>query len=340
MSVALLSDRECVSIFNEAEKISRVLSAEGFSVKYERYDRPRSISDKYDAALWVVPLLACYFQHLFVWRIADKVGKQVIYTVTEGVHHRLRPFIDEINKATVITPSKFAERACNHQGVHVDDVIPHQMPEELPIDHEYGKRWRSSLPPSKKVLIYNGSQVLRKGLWKLKEAVDILSKKRSDFVMVFHTDNIENPWHTPTKALKGVNTVVETDFGRLDISKVYAKMAYADVVVHPAMCEGFGLPVAEALTLGKPLICINAPAVNEIASPQNSWMVTEVHPCALEWPYWMTFFAVDYDSRHLAEQIELCLDAKREEIEEKKAKGFEAVKRLHNSYKRLLKWIA
>jgi glycosyltransferase involved in cell wall biosynthesis len=179
---------------------------------------------------------------------------------------------------------------------------------------------------------------MRKALPKLREAINILSQKRSDFVMVFHTDNVNFRWHTPIKDLMGINTVVETDFPRIGLSKTYAKMFYSDVVVHPAVCEGFGLPVAEALALGKKLVCVNAPAVNEIANPSNSWMVMNVYPCPLEWTNWITFWAVDYEAEDLAEQIDLCLDAKADEIENKKAEGFKAVEKLHDSYKAFLKY--
>ena len=340
MDVALLTDRSCVSVANEAEKIRATLSEAGVRVSYEHYDRPRQVSRNYDKYIFFNPLLSCYFVHLFVWNRVVGSERIVVYTVIEGIHDRVRTFVDEVNKVRVVVPSRFVMEMCERQGVHVDGIIPHQVPQRLPIDHEYGRRWRSRFPPGRKVLLYNGSNVKRKGLSKLRAAVDELSRRRSDFIMVFHTDKLGFPFHTPPRELEGANTVVELDFGKVDVSKVYAKMYYSDVIVHPALCEGFGLPVAEALSLGKRLVCIDAPGVNEVASPANSWMVTDVRPHVLEWPYWVKYCCVNYDVNSLVEQIELCLDAGREEVEEKKAKGFEAVSRLQDTYKMFLKHVA
>jgi spore maturation protein CgeB len=68
-------------------------------------------------------------------------------------------------------------------------------------------------------------------------------------------------------------------------------------------------------------------------------MVEHVWPEPQAWGDWITFWSVGYDSKDLAEQIELCLDARKEEVEERRARGYEAVKPLHDSYKRLLKFM-
>jgi glycosyltransferase involved in cell wall biosynthesis len=337
-SILFITGRQMVSVENEASKLIETFKAEGYSVDVVEFNRARSVHRDYDFAFWWTPLLSVFFRELFIWNRPPHFRKMVIYTVIEGVHNQIRLYVDEINRHIVVTPSMFVKRICKYMGINVKEVIPHQLPNSLPIDHEYGKAWRSKFPKDKKVLIYNGSQVMRKALPKLREAIDILSRKRNDFVMVFHTDNVNFRWHTPVKDLIGVNTVVETDFSRISLAKAYAKMFYSDVVVHPAVCEGFGLPIAEALALGKRLVCVNAPGVNEIANPRNSWMVMNVYPCPLEWPNWITFWAVDYEARDLAEQIDLCLDAKSDEVENKKVEGFKAVERLHDSYKAFLKF--
>jgi glycosyltransferase involved in cell wall biosynthesis len=339
VKVCLLSDAGCVSLYNEAKKIEAELRNRGAEVKYERWFAPRTIYDKYDITLWVFPLLGYYFSHMFIANRMDNLGKQYIYGALEGTHSRLRPCVEEMNKNIIITPSSFSKVVAEGHGLRVDAVIPHQVPQHLEVDHLYGKAWRETLPKGKKVLIYNGTPVLRKGLDKLRKAIDILSAKRNDFVMVFHTDDIPNVYHTPLKALEGPNTIVEHKFGDLSLGQVYGKMYYSDIIVMPSRCEGFGLPVAEALALGKPLVCINAPGVNEIANQNNSWMVTRVWPEPQVWGDWITFWSVGYDPKDLAEQIELCLDAKKEEVEEKRAKGLEAVRPFHDSYKRLLKFM-
>jgi len=339
VKACLLSDAGCVSLYNEAKKIEAELRNKGVEVRYDRWFAPRTITDKYDVTLWVFPLLHCYFVHMFIANRMDNLGKQHVYGVLEGTHSRLRSCIDEMNKNKIITPSQFSKVIAESHGLRVDAVIPHQIPPNLPVEHLYGRAWREKLSRNKKILLYNGTPVLRKGLDKLRKAIDILSAKRSDFVMVFHTDDIPNVYHTSLKALEGPNTIVEHKFGDLSLSQVYGKMYYSDIIVMPSRCEGFGLPAAEALALGKPLVCVNAPGVNEIANPRNSWMVEHVWPEPQTWGDWITFWSVGYDPKDLAEQIELCLDAKKDEVEERRARGLEAVRPLRDAYKRLLKFM-
>jgi glycosyltransferase involved in cell wall biosynthesis len=327
------------SVENEANKIAEAFRQNGHSVDVVQFDRPRSVHKDYDLAVWWTPLLANFFRELFIWDRPMHFKKMVIYTVIEGTHSRIRSYVNEINRHTVVTPSRFVKRVCESLGINVSGVIPHQIDNNLPIDYEFGKKWREKFPKDKKILIYNGSQIMRKALPKLRRAIDILSQRRSDFVMVFHTDNVDFMRHTKVRDLMGVNTVVETDFQHIGLAETYGKMMFSDVVVQPSVCEGFGLPVAEALALGKRLVCVNAPAVNEIADQGNSWVVMNVSPMPLEWRDWITFWAVDYDPSDLAEQIDLCLDAKADEVENKKAEGFKAVQKLHGSYKAFLKYI-
>jgi glycosyltransferase involved in cell wall biosynthesis len=241
---------------------------------------------------------------------------------------------DWVNWQYIVTPSKFSKSQIEAMGFTVKEVIPHQIPSIMPIDHEYGKTWRVKFPPNKKILLYNGSQILRKALPSLKLAIDMLSKKRDDFIMVYHTDKQNMPFHTPIWELNGKNSVIETDFPHLPILQVYAKMNYADIIVHPAVVEGFGLPVLETLNLGKPLVCINAPGVNEIANSKNSFMVQNVIRTTLKWQNYINFPVVEYKPDDLANEIENALDAKPETLEEKKIAGLETAKRYYNTYKR------
>jgi glycosyltransferase involved in cell wall biosynthesis len=152
--------------------------------------------------------------------------------------------------------------------------------------------------------------------------------------MVFHTDNIRQSYHTPIEQLKGPNTVIETDFSHLPLNKVYAKMYYSDIIVHPALTEGFGLPILESFNLSKPLVCVNAPGINELANDKNSFMVTNVKPKIIDVPLWIKFKAVDYDAKDLAYQIELAMDNSKEVLEDKIKNGLETVKRYYNIYDR------
>ncbi|MDW8086232.1 MAG: glycosyltransferase, partial [Ignisphaera sp.] len=60
--------------------------------------------------------------------------------------------------------------------------------------------------------------------------------------------------------------VVTEQVMRLERGDLYQLYRAADVYVHPALCEGFGIPIVEAMAAGKPVICVDAPPMNEHVS--------------------------------------------------------------------------
>ena len=64
-------------------------------------------------------------------------------------------------------------------------------------------------------------------------------------------------------AAGGPGRVVRT--GRLDDDDIDALYRAADVVAYPSLCEGFGLPVIEAMARGVPVVASTTPAVAETA---------------------------------------------------------------------------
>jgi len=267
--------------------------------------------------------------------------KEVWYTVTEGYSKHIEGIARRIKDKYVVTPSKFSKECIEETGLRVKEVIPHQVDEKLNIDYTYGRIWRSRLPKNKKIITYIGNSVMRKGLKELYEAVKILSKKRRDFVVVMHTDNMPSMNGYDVTTFKHPNIVIELEFGKISKSQALAKMYYSDFYIHPAKGEGFGLPVLEALNIGKPLICINAFGVNEIANKKNSFMVDGYEIGYEDYPpsrfSLIRFKVVRYDPKDLAEMIDIALDSSKEVIWDKVAYGYETVEKFKNTYDRFIK---
>jgi len=336
-NVMLVTGQRMASVLNEAHKIRNAFYTKGIPchIYFFNVDHHSKTKDKrYNLAIWWTPLLPLFMSPQKYWLFKEKQDIAVSYYTIEGIVKGLDAHKRWLSWQYIVTPSNFVKSLIEEMGFRVREVIPHQIPNDLPIDDEYGKAWRSKYPANKKVLLYNGSQIVRKALPKLKQAVDLLSTSRSDFVMVYHTDKVREPFHTRVEDLQGVNAVVETDFPHIPLPQALAKMKYSDIIVHPAITEGFGLPIGEALALGKPLVCVNAYGVNEIASPKNSFMVMNVKPSQIAWTNLVTFKVCDYEPSDLALQIGLALDSSKEELEEKRLVGLETVKRFHNTYDR------
>ena len=331
--VAIVTGRNMASVELEAGKICQTFRDKGDQAEIFQFDVV-GVKRHFDLIVWWTPLIPHWMVSQQFWLRPSNCSRCISYFVIEGYVMTMSVWKDWIKWQYIVTPSKFSKSQIEAMGFTVKEVIPHQIPSIMPIDHEYGKTWREKFPTNKKILLYNGSQILRKSLPSLKLAIDMLSKKRDDFIMVYHTDKQNMPFHTPISELQGKNSIIETDFPYLPISKAYAKMSYADIIIHPAIVEGFGLPVLEALNLGKPLVCINAPGVNEIANPKNSFMVQKVMRTTLEWQNYIKFPVVQYKPDDLADQIELALDATSTTLDEKKTAGLETAKRYYNTYKR------
>ena len=331
-----------VSVFNECNKIKQTITKKGYNcdlVLYQNTSPHRTPSPRYSLAIWFTPLLPMYMPVQRLWLRRSVCDKCVSYYVIEGIVHGIKPYLRWLSWQYIATPSKFAKENLEEMGISVKEIIPHQLPDPMPINITYGYHWRRKFPKNKRILLYVGSQIVRKGLPKLNEAIKILSRRRNDFVMVYHTDNVRLPHHTPINKLDAPNTIIETDFGRIGLPEVYAKMFFSDFIVHPAMTEGFGLPILEALALGKPLVCVNAYGVNEIANPKNSFMVTEVKPSTYKWGNYLTFKIMDYEPEALADAIDEALSSSRETLEAKIIAGLETAQKFKNTYEKFTKFL-
>lgn len=330
------------SILNEAYKIQSAFHDRGIPCDLAFFNRDapnKTRVQRYDLAIWWTPFLPMFILPQKRWLNLSKTNIALSYYVIEGTVKGVESCKRWLSWQYIITPSNFVRSNLEMMGVQVKEVIPHQVWSSMPINHEYGRTWRHKFPRDKQILLYNGSQIERKALPKLREAINILSAKRSDFLMVFHTDNLNIGHHTKVKDLEGSNTVIETEFPHIPIENAFAKMFYSDIIIHPAITEGFGLPILEALNMGKRLVCVNAFGVNEIADPKNSYMVMNTRETRLEWKGYISFRVMDYDPKDLAEQIAIALDDTKEGIAEKQANALKTAQRFHHTYERFTQFL-
>ncbi len=327
IDTAIITDYNCVSIYNESLKIAKVLGDSGFDVEIYSYVDHNKV-DKIDNAIFFFPFVSDYMKHIPRWNIK---GKRIFYFVIEGYVYGMTAYRQYI-KGVITTPSRFSADNLRSMQYTVNHVIPHQADRVFEIDHFYGRIWRSLYPSDKKIILYVGSNIVRKGLDRLKQAIDILRKRRKDFIVVLHSQNYRAPYHVDLSKIVGNGIVLEDEFGKIDKSRVYAKMVYSDFIVQPSLVEGFGLPVLEAMGLSKPLITINTFGVNEIANKDNSFMVMNTVEKKLYVSLWGFFRIKDYDPEDLADTIDHALDASKDVIEDKKAKELETVRRFHDTY--------
>jgi len=337
--IAILHRADLISVHEEALKMKATFEDEGWETDIIHYPKLTSISPNfktYDKAIfWTAytPFEVGSHRRFWNYRFSHSL---ISYYVIEGIAKHMQSQQTFLNQQYIVTPSLFAKECIELTGVKVKEVIPHQVDENQNIDHDFGVKWRDKYPHDKKLITYIGNPIRRKGLLELREATDILSKKRNDFHVIIHTANQPTLQGYKITQLQHPNITLELEFTKIPKSQALAKMYYSDIYVHPAKSEGFGLPVLEALQLKKPLVCINAPAVNEIATPKNSFMTPYYEYVNATYYPNIIFREVNYYPKDLAFQLELALTSSKDDIENKIAEGLKTVQRFRCTYKRFI----
>ena len=256
-----------------AEGIARLFSERGWAarlldttslVSFENYDRWVAVGGA-DWPFWVPT--GCYK----LWAL-----KVVAYFVAEGrpvcgsaAHLARRAYVDEL-----VAPSEFARRCMEEAGLRVDAVVPHGVdleafsrPDPARV-RELRSRYRGV------VLFYNAFNDPRKGFDYLLSAFAEALRRFPDMTLVLNTTPTGR-WNLPALIRSRARlfdvpqlpervVILREGTQLLSFEDLVAHYHACDVYVHGALVEGFGLPVVEAMACGRPVLAVDAPAVNEV----------------------------------------------------------------------------
>ena len=126
-------------------------------------------------------------------------------------------------------------------------------------------RLRAARAPLDFALLHVGSNIPRKRLDVLLETLARVREARPGTRLL----RVGAPWTPAQAALAarlGVGEAV-TILPRLPAEELAAAYRRATLLLQPSDAEGFGLPVAEALALGLPVLASDIPALREVAGP-------------------------------------------------------------------------
>ena len=262
------------------------------------------------------------------------------YGVVEGRILGFNDLMKAYLRRRVVTPSNFSKQMLEECGIEVKDVIPHGF-----IPEQYGFRGdlvRTIIERFKGriLLYYLSSGIRRKGITPLIEAMSIVVKKHPEAILYLDVlpQFVEEHWRTVQKHKLEGNVVIEGNFGSMPKELVVAKYHAADLIVHAAFSEGFGCPIVEGMLCGKPVVCVNAPPMNEHVDESCGWLVDFDH---IEWSNYLNLVNIKehvFKPEAFAEAIIDALDHP-EEIKEKGVKAYEKAVHKYNylvTYKRFL----
>lgn len=125
------------------------------------------------------------------------------------------------------------------------------------------------------LIVYVGnSEDRNKGARYLMEALDLLQNDRRDYQLALVDQKRERLKLVP-RLVKEFGLQSRVHFmGRLPIDQLVRLYNQATIVVSPSLYEGFGLPAAEAMSCGKPVIATTGGAFPEIIDhDETGWLV-------------------------------------------------------------------
>jgi glycosyltransferase involved in cell wall biosynthesis len=167
------------------------------------------------------------------------------YGVVEGYALGFNDLMKAYLRRRVVTPSNFSKQMLEECDIEVKDVIPHGF-----IPEQYGFRGdlvRTIVERFKGriLLYYLSSGIRRKGITPLIEAMSIVVKKHPEAILYLDVlpQFVEEHWRTVQKHKLEGNVVIEGNFGSMPKELVVAKYHACDLYIHPAMSEGFGIPI-------------------------------------------------------------------------------------------------
>lgn len=166
----------------------------------------------------------------------------------------------EYTRQTVIEQLDYPEERITTIPLAID--CSHFCPREEPEDF----RPRYNLPPDAKIVLFVGSEDPRKNLQTLMRAFSLIIKYVPEALLV---KGGTTHFQEEAKRLKrlakelGIESRVRfvEDLPDEDLPYLYNT---ADVVVMPSYFEGFGLPAAEAMACGTPVIAADATSLPEV----------------------------------------------------------------------------
>jgi len=120
--------------------------------------------------------------------------------------------------------------------------------------------------------------------------------------MILHTGRTKALQLAPQLA-KTPNLLIEDEFMKVPYGKVLMKTVACDLYIHPSLNEGFGLPILEAMAAKKPIICLDAPAMNELVDQNCGWLFPYDVKREELWDNGARAQLFDYNPKSLAETI-------------------------------------
>ena len=175
------------------------------------------------------------------------------------------------NNAALLAPvSKSLQRHVESFGIVKNFVV---IPNVINVDFfRCIKNEANHDSANKKVIIFIGGLIPRKGIPYLLEAIKILSSKRADFCLKIVGDGpFRSEYQEMSKKL-GITNLVEF-VGRVSDEEKLKLLCNSHFLVLPSLYETFGVVLIEAMACGKPVITTDSGGQKEVVNKKTGLVV-------------------------------------------------------------------
>lgn len=134
----------------------------------------------------------------------------------------------------------------------------------IPVSHEQKEEVREKFSLPQSFLLFVGSTQPRKNLSKLLEAFPLIRKKHPQVHLVIAGPQGKEHQHIQKKIRRDHLHSRIRITGYVSKTELKALYCLASIFVFPSFCEGFGLPLIEAMATGLPLVVSHNSAIPEV----------------------------------------------------------------------------
>jgi glycosyltransferase involved in cell wall biosynthesis len=278
MRVLPVTSERAVSLRKVTMDIADVLRENGFSVLEPMLypDAVRFQQLKFQATYIVMAFDTIWATPFFYLGYRAKAdGKRYVwYATVEGKVLRT-PHEDWVfRELEFVAVSKYVARKLAEAGARVRAIIYHGVDtQEAFIYGAWGPKVRKSLGFDENdfVVGYLAGAYSRKGHDQFAEVIKLVAQRDLSVKFVILTQPQAAQFYAGCP-----NTLVVTSFGEKGKEWIWGFYHALDLYAHPALAEGFGLPVLESLACGKPIVHADYEPLSEVTTPETSFRVPVV----------------------------------------------------------------
>lgn len=332
MKRVLITTGKAHSLKEVSRKIAYKLEKEGFITSLQTNFSPWFFTrEGYNGLIFFYPADPIYASEYvsYYTLLKPRLGERIVfYTTVEGrpvPQLASRPIFKHVEW---VPNSKFTKKMLETVGWRTTQVVYHGVdpmePERVKI---IAKRMRKEIEQT-----YGGKVIIglvsawnvRKGIEKLVEAVNILNNSmEKEFVVLAITERPKG-----MKILPG-NFIFYKDYNEVTHEQIMAFYQSIDFLVAPTQCEGFGMPILEAMISKTPVVHAWFEPLSEFSTQEWNIVFPYAEVEEVESRGGLFFKIHKYFPEDLAEAMKYAIEVFRKEketYEEMREKVFERAK--------------